>query len=198
MSEMSDSLISNVDNSCTAEDSNLTLKYSRQNIQLRRAEVLRLQAMGESESSIARSLGCSQALISLDVAFLKEMAKNKIAEHLGNLAYELDKVLTGLDILIKTTYSWLNAPQFTTTTTTTVKDKAMLLTLISNLYNMKWELLTDKDPNTIHHAAQYVTRAKEELEKQIEYAQMRWDLTDEEEEEEEEGLEEEEEENNNV
>jgi hypothetical protein len=193
MSEMSDSLISNVDNSCTAEDSNLTLKYSRQNIQLRRAEVLRLQAMGESESSIARSLGCSQALISLDVAFLKEMAKNKIAEHLGNLAYELDKVLTGLDILIKTAYSWLNAPQFSVqnTTTTTVKDKAMLLTLISNLYNMKWQLLTDKDPDAIHHATNYVNNAKKELQEKIEMAQMSWDLTDEE-------LEEEEEDNEHV
>jgi hypothetical protein len=170
MSEMSDSLISNVDNDCTE---NTQLKYTRQNIQLRRAEVLRLQAMGESESSIARSLGCSQALISLDVAFLKEMAKNKIAEHLGNLAYELDKVLTGLDILIKTAYSWLNAPQFSVqNTTTTIKDRTMLLTLISNLYKIKWELLTDKDPNAIHHAAQYVTKAKEKLDEQIEIAQM--------------------------
>jgi hypothetical protein len=167
MSEMSDSLISNVDNSSPE----IQLKYSRQNIQLRRAEVLRLQAMGESESSIARSLGCSQALISLDVSFLKEMAKNKIAEHLGNLAYELDKVLTGLDILIKTAYGWLNAPQFTTTTTT-VKDRTMIISLISNLYNMKWQLLTDKDPNAIHHAANYVTKAKEELEKKIEVAEM--------------------------
>jgi hypothetical protein len=171
MSEMSDSLISNVDNSSPE----IQLKYTRQNIQLRRAEVLRLQAMGESESSIARSLGCSQALISLDVAFLKEMAKNKIAEHLGNLAYELDKVLTGLDNLIKTAYSWLSAPQFSiqnTTTTTTVKDRTVLLTLISNLYNMKWQLLTDKDPNAIHHSAQYVTKAKEKLDEQIEIAQM--------------------------
>jgi hypothetical protein len=76
MSEMSDSLISNVDNSSPE----IQLKYTRQNIQLRRAEVLHLQAMGESESSIARSLGCSQALISLDVSYLKEMVKNKIAE----------------------------------------------------------------------------------------------------------------------
>jgi hypothetical protein len=196
MSEMSDSLISNVDNSCTAKDSNLTLKYSRQNIQLRRAEVLRLQAMGESESSIARSLGCSQALISLDVAFLKEMAKNKIAEHLGNLAYELDKVLTGLDILIKTAYGWLNAPQFfAQNTSTTIKDRTMIISLISNLYNMKWQLLTDKDPNVIHHATNYVNNAKKELEEKIEMAQMNWDAFDDDELEEEE---EEEEENNNV
>jgi hypothetical protein len=183
MSEMSDSLISKVDNSSPE----LQLKYSRQNIQLRRAEVLRLQAMGESETFIARSLGCSQALISLDVAFLKEMAKNKIAEHLGNLAYELDKVLTGLDILIKTAYSWLNAPQFSVqNTATTIKDRTMILSLISNLYNMKWQLLTDKDPNAIHHVTNYVNNAKKELEEQIEVAQMSWDLTDEELEEEEE------------
>jgi hypothetical protein len=186
MSEMSDSLISNVDNSSPE----IQLKYTRQNIQLRRAEVLRLQSMGESESSIARSLGCSQALISLDVAFLKEMAKNKIAEHLGSLAYELDKVLTGIDILIKTAYSWLNAPHFTNNQTT-VKDKIMIISLISNLYNMKWQLLTDKDPNVIHHAANYVNNAKKELEEKIEMVQMSWDLTDEE-------LEEEEEDNEHV
>jgi hypothetical protein len=188
MSEHVNNLLINVNNS--EEENNLRLKYSRENIQLRRAEVLRLQAMGESESSIARSLGCSQALISLDVAFLKEMAKNKIAEHLGNLAYELDKVLAGLDILIKTAYGWLNAPQFNTTTTT-VKDRTMLLTLISSLYNMKWQLLTDKDPDAIHHATNYVNNAKKELEEKIEMAQVSWDLTDEE-------LEEEEEDNEHV
>jgi hypothetical protein len=183
MGENVNNLFKNVNN-CSPD---IQFKYSRQNIQLRRAEVLRLQAMGESETSIARSLSCSQALISLDVAFLKEMAKNKIAEHLGNLAYELDKVLTGLDILIKTAYGWLNAPQFTTTTT--VKDKTTILSLISNLYNMKWQLLTDKDPDAIHHAAQYVTKAKEKLDEQIEIAQMH--LFEDEDEE----LEEEEEEN---
>jgi hypothetical protein len=83
-------------------------------------------------------------------------------------------VLTGLDILIKTAYGWLDAPQFNTTTTT-VKDRTMIISLISNLYNMKWQLLTDKDPDAIHHVAQYVTRAKEELEKQIEYAQINWE-----------------------
>jgi transposase len=186
MSEMSDSLTSNVDNSSPE----IQLKYSRQNIQLRRAEVLRLQAMGESESSIARSLGVSQAIISLDVQFLRSQARNKIAEHLDHLGYEMEKVLTDLDILIKTAYSWLNAPQFNTTTT--VKDRTMIISLISNLYNMKWQLLTDKDPDAIHHAAQYVTKAKEKLDEQIEIAQMH--LFEDEEEE----LEEEEEEENNV
>jgi hypothetical protein len=51
---------------------------------------------------------------------------------------------------------------------------------------MKWQLLTDKDPDAIHHATNYVNKAKKELEEKIEMAQMRWDLTDEEEEEEEE------------
>jgi hypothetical protein len=105
---------------------------------MRRAEVLRLQAMGESESSIAPTLGVSQAIISLDCSYLKEMAKNKISEHLGNLAYELDKVLTGIDILIKTAYSWLNAPQFSVqNTTTTIKDRTMIISLISMVALMK-------------------------------------------------------------
>jgi transcriptional regulator len=159
-----------------------------EHLAMRRAAVLQMQAMGESESSIARSLGCSQAIISLDVQFLRSQARDEIAEHLGNLAYELDKVLTGLDILIKTAYSWLNAPQFTTTTT--VKDRTMILSLISNLYNMKWQLLTDKDPNAIHRVTNYVNKAKKELEEKIEWAQMRWDLTDEELDEEEEEQEE--------
>jgi hypothetical protein len=182
MSENSNTLLENVNNSSS---NNLQLKYSRQNIQLRRAEVLRLQAMGESESSIARSLGVSQAIVSLDVQFLREEARNKIAEHLGNLAYELDKVLAGLDILIKTEYCWLNAPQFTETAPT-IKDKALLLSLISNLYNMKWQLLTDKDPNAIHHATNYVNEAKKKLEEQIELACMSHSWDDEEAEEEEE------------
>jgi biotin operon repressor len=101
MSETFVNVISNVNNS----SSSAQLKYSRQNIQLRRAEVLRLQTMGESESSIARSLGVSQAIISLDVQFLRSQARDKIAEHLDNLGYELDKVLTGLDLLLQKTWS---------------------------------------------------------------------------------------------
>jgi uncharacterized alpha/beta hydrolase family protein len=50
----------------------------------------------------------------------------------------------------------------------------------SNLYNMKWQLLTDKDPDAIHHATNYVNNAKKELEEKIEMLQISWDLTDEE------------------
>jgi hypothetical protein len=46
---------------------------------------------------------------SLDVAYLRETAKNKIPEHLDNLGYELDKVLTGLDLLLQKVWSWANA-----------------------------------------------------------------------------------------
>jgi hypothetical protein len=157
MSEYVNKLLEN------SNKSHLTLKYSREHITMRRVEVLRLQAMGESESSIARTLGVSQAVISLDVQFLREQARNKIAEHLGNLAYELDKVLTGLDLLLQKTWSWTNNCDFMAQTP--VKDRTMIISLISNLYNMKWQLLTDKDPNAIHHATNYVRNAKEELEK---------------------------------
>jgi hypothetical protein len=155
MSETFVNVISNVNNS----SSSAQLKYSRQNIQLRRAEVLRLQTMGESESSIARSLGVSQAIISLDVQFLRSQARDKIAEHLDNLGYELDKVLTGLDLLLQKTWSWVN-DTITNNQQISVKDKVMILSFISNIYNLKWQLLTDKDPDAIHHATNYVNKAK--------------------------------------
>jgi hypothetical protein len=79
-------------------------------------------------------------------------------------------------------YSWLNAPQFITTTT--VKDKAAIISVIADIYNMKWLLLTDKDPNAIHHATNYVVQKKKELDEQIEIAQMTWDDEEEEEEDE--------------
>jgi hypothetical protein len=69
---------------------------------------------------------------------------------------------------------------------TSVKEKAMILGLIANVYNMKWQLITNKDPNAIHNATNYVNNAKKELEEKIEMAQVSWDLTDEELEEEEE------------
>jgi hypothetical protein len=36
----------------------------------------------------------------------------------------------------------------------------MILSFISNIYNLKWQLLTDKDPDAIHHATNYVNKAK--------------------------------------
>jgi hypothetical protein len=49
---------------------------------------------------------------------------------------------------------------------------------------LKWLLLTDKDPNAIHHATNYVVQKKKELDEQIEMAQMTWDDEEEEEEDE--------------
>jgi hypothetical protein len=37
---------------------------------------------------------------------------------------------------------------------------------------LKWLLLTDKDPNAIHHATNYVVQKKKELDEQIEMAQF--------------------------
>jgi hypothetical protein len=180
MGENVNTLFENVNNSSP----DIQLKYSRQNIQLRRAEVLRLQAMGESESSIAKMLGVSQAIISLDVQFLRSQARDKIAEHLDHLGYEFEKILSGLDILIKTAYGYLLS---TTTTNTThnqfTKEKIIILETLTNLYNLKWQLLTDKDPYAISHVTDYVNKAKKELEEKIEWAQINWEEEEEEEEE---------------
>jgi hypothetical protein len=46
---------------------------------------------------------------------------------------------------------------------------------------MKWQLLTDKDPNAIDHVTDYVNKAKKELEEKIQWAQINWEDEEEEE-----------------
>jgi hypothetical protein len=135
------------------------------------------------------SLGCSQALISLDVQFLRQEARYKISEYLDNLSYEYTKVSTGLDILLQKAWAWANsisgAPEIS------AKDKTLIISLIANIYNIKWQLLTNRDADAIHRASTYAERQTEELEKKIEVAEMHLFEEDEEELEEEEN-------NNNV
>jgi hypothetical protein len=174
MSEMSDSLVSNVDNSSPE----IQLKYTRQNIQLRRAEVLRLQSIGMSETSIARSLGVSQAAISMDVQYLRNQANERIAQHLNYVGYEFDKILTGLDQLLLKAWGWLNAVEENNVGQTPIKDKAFILELITNIYNTQWQLITNKDPDALDRAARYVKSCKEELKEKIEMVEMGYGMSD--------------------
>jgi hypothetical protein len=175
MSENINSLIEDSNNSCTQ----ISLRYTRENIELRRARVLELSR--QSESSISKTLGVSQALISLDLAYLRQQARNKIAEYLDHTSYEFEKTLTGLNLLIKKGWDYLNVPSFAAATT--AKDKAVILSLIANIYNMKWQLVTNSD--ALDRAATYVVQKKKDLEEMIMIQQMKWEEGEDEDEEEE-------------
>jgi hypothetical protein len=110
--------------------------------------------------------------------------QNKIAEYINDtLPFEFDKTLTGLNLLTKTAYGWLNSQQFISNSN--VRDKAVILELIANLYKIKWDLLTNNDSNELDRARRYVVQMKKELDEQIMINSMSWDDDDEDGEEEE-------------
>ena len=73
------------------------LKYTKENIELRRARVLELLVAGRNQSYISRNLGVSNALISLDIQFLKEKSKRQLESHFSEeLPFIYFKSLEGL------------------------------------------------------------------------------------------------------
>ena len=78
------------------------LKYERANIELRRGKVLELLAKGHSQTEIAKTLNVSNALISLDIQYLKERAKKELETHLSDrLPFEYYRAMTGINNVLK-------------------------------------------------------------------------------------------------
>ena len=78
------------------------LKYERANIELRRGKVLELLAKGHSQTEIAKTLNVSNALISLDIQYLKERAKKELETHLSDrLPFEYSRAMTGINNVLK-------------------------------------------------------------------------------------------------
>lgn len=80
----------------------LFIPHERANIELRRGKVLELLAKGHSQTEIAKTLNVSNALISLDIQYLKEQAKKELETHLSDkLPFEYSKAMTGINNVLK-------------------------------------------------------------------------------------------------
>src|SRR5918992_6055933 len=66
---------------------NSDLKYDKINIELRRGKVLELLAKGNSQTEIAKALNVSNALISLDIQYLREQAQKELETHIVWILY---------------------------------------------------------------------------------------------------------------
>jgi predicted transcriptional regulator len=81
---------------------NTDLKYEKANIELRRSKVLELLAKGHSQTDIAKSLGVSPALISIDVQYIREQSKKRLETHFQDqLPYEYARAMTGINATLK-------------------------------------------------------------------------------------------------
>src|ERR687898_842979 len=77
-------------------------KYEKENIELRRGEVLKLLAKGHSQADIAKSLNVSPALISLDVQFLKEQAQRELRVHIKEvIPFEYARAVSGINGILR-------------------------------------------------------------------------------------------------
>jgi hypothetical protein len=79
-----------------------SFKYNKVNIELRRGKVLELLSKGHSQISISKTLGVSAGLISLDIQFLKEQARENLRTHLQEkLPFEHARAMTGINDLLR-------------------------------------------------------------------------------------------------
>ena len=134
-----------------SEDSNF--KYNKANIELRRSKCLELLSKGHSQNDISKALNVSPALISLDLQFLREQARNNLRYHLQEkLPFEHSRALTGLNDLLKKANGILD----------NAKDPKLQLNTINVLANLYAGILTmATDGNIIQQAMERVEQLED-------------------------------------
>ena len=106
-------------------------------LEWRRSEVLELLSKGNSQSEIAKTLQVDLSIISRDVYFLRQQAKDNIKRYIDErLPEEYEKCLVELNAITKE--AW-NAAQ----NTEDKREKIQALSLAKECYSMKLELLTN-------------------------------------------------------
>src|SRR5215213_4666020 len=83
----------------------MDLKYSKELVELRRNEVLRLVAQAIPQNEIAQKLGVSSATVSLDLQYLREKAKANIRNHIDEaIPMQYAECQAGLKLILRKTY----------------------------------------------------------------------------------------------
>jgi hypothetical protein len=115
----------------------LNLKYDRANIALRRDKVLQLSSRGYSQTEISSQLNVSQALVSLDLQYLKCQAAASLNEYITKtIPFEFNKALTGITLVIRDGFK-------ISETANDAKDRLAALELVMEAYEKRMELLTN-------------------------------------------------------
>ena len=119
-------------------DNSKGLFYKQYLIDIRRERVLELAAQGLSQTEIASKINCSQALVSLDLQYLRSQAAAAINEYVTHtIPYEFQKALTGFSVVIKESFKISNDSTIDT------RDKLAALTLVTTAYEKCIELLSN-------------------------------------------------------
>jgi hypothetical protein len=122
-------------------------------IEWRRAKVMELLSKGESnQSEIARILQVDKSIISRDVYYLRQQAKDNIKKYIDErLPEEYEKCLVGLNSVTKEAWN-------TAQSTEDRREKIQALSLAKECYSMKLDLLTNA--TVVEDAIRFVSSNK--------------------------------------
>ena len=118
-------------------------------VEWRRDKVLELLSKGDSQSEIAKVLQVDLSIISRDVYFLRQQAKDSIKRYIDErLPEEYEKCLVGLTAITKE--AWNAAAN-----TEDKREKIQALSLAKECYSMKLDLLTNA--TVVDYAIRFVS-----------------------------------------
>ncbi len=135
-----------------------TSTKKQQQIEWRRNKIDELTVKGFSQSEIAKMLEINKSIVSKDIVFLKEEAKETIKNHIQEkLPYEYKKCISGLEEIIKEAWTIaINAEK-----TGNTREKLSSLALIKDTYNTKMDLLTNA--SLLQDSIKFVEQSRQNL-----------------------------------
>lgn len=106
-------------------------------VEWRRAKVLELISKGNSQTEVAGILQVDLSIVSRDVSYLRQQAKQNIKKYIDErLPEEYEKCLVGLTSILKEAWN-------TATNAEDKREKIQALSLAKECYGMKLDLLTN-------------------------------------------------------
>src|SRR5205823_3441091 len=129
---------------------------TKMQVEWRRAKVLELLSKGDSQSDIAKTLQVDLSIISRDVYFLRQQAKQNSKKYVDErLPEEYEKCLVGLNAITKEAWN-------TAQNTEDKREKIQALSLAKECYSTKLDLLTNA--TVVDDAIRFVShKSKDDL-----------------------------------
>ena len=123
-------------------------------VEWRRTKVLEMLSKGDSQSEIAKVLRVDLSVISRDVYFLRQQAKDNIKRYIDErLPEEYEKCLVGLNAITREAWN-------TAYNSEDKREKIQALSLAKDCYSMKLDLLTNA--TVVNDAIRFVSQKSKE------------------------------------
>jgi predicted transcriptional regulator len=130
--------------------------YQKKLAEYRRDQVFRLSSMGYSQPKIANILNVSQSLISLDIALIRQRAKEAMSDYLENkLPLIFQESMTGISDVISQTWEIINNPN------TSQHDRLHALSLVADCNERRLDIASNG--SIVEDGIRFVQEAKHRL-----------------------------------